>query len=264
MVDFIMSFMPPHETYVETHGGGAAVLLAKPRSKVEIYNDVNQYVVNFFRVIQNHEMRKDLDDLCRITPYSRRLFTIFKKEIKTEKDPVRKAMMFFYINKSAFGARQNNPSWSFCYRPRRNLPDNVSKWHSGIELLDEVGHRFCEVMIEEIDALKLIPKCDGKKTLFYVDPPYLPETRVDANAYECEMTRKQHVELLDMLLSLKGMVMLSGYENSLYNKKLKGWRIEEQEFTCRSSASKEKHPTRVEVLYLSPNCKPEKEDRRLL
>lgn len=69
---------------------------------------------------------------------------------------------------------------------------------------------------------------DPAETLIYCDPPYPNDVRSSKGPiYEFElMTGAEHAELCDLLLAIPCKVMLSGYENSLYNKKLKGWRKE--------------------------------------
>ena len=71
----------------------------------------------------------------------------------------------------------------------------------------------------------MIKKYDKEDTLFYLDPPYVPETRKQKKSYDCEMTREQHIELINTLINVKGKVILSGYDNDIYNKLLdNGWK----------------------------------------
>ena len=64
---------------------------------------------------------------------------------------------------------------------------------------------------------------DGEKTLHYVDPPYLPETRDAGGDYCHEMTAADHEELAAFLCQLQGMVIVSGYHSSLYDRLFAGW-----------------------------------------
>jgi DNA adenine methylase len=79
------------------------------------------------------------------------------------------------------------------------------------------------VVVESLPAVEVIRREDTPKTLFYLDPPYLHETRAVADAYALEMTEADHQELLDLLKAVRGKVMLSGYPSALYDSALAGW-----------------------------------------
>lgn len=86
---------------------------------------------------------------------------------------------------------------------------------------------ICEVfLVEAVEWLKLISPPTPETTLVYADPPYLMDVRSCKQAiYKHEFhTEAEHTELLDVLLSLPCMVMISGYDSELYNRKLAGWR----------------------------------------
>ena len=141
-------------------------------------------------------------------------------------------------------------SWSSSTRTRRGLPESVSKYLSSIDGLECVAERFREVMIECIPGIDLVKKYDSNETLFYVDPPYLPETRNGGKAatYGVEMSVEQHVELLHALKACDGRIVLSGYGSDLYDDILHGWRKECREGKSHISNSGE---TRIEVLWIN-------------
>ena len=71
LADKIISIIPPHNLYCEPFVGGAAVFFNKPQSNVEVINDTNKELVNFYRVIQNDFV--SLEKEIRITLHSRDL-----------------------------------------------------------------------------------------------------------------------------------------------------------------------------------------------
>jgi DNA adenine methylase len=105
-------------------------------------------------------------------------------------------------------------------------------------------------MIESRPAVEILSQYDGDDTFFYLDPPYMPETRHGNKAatYAHEMTPADHEALLDALLQIKGKAMLSGYAASLYDAKLKSWRREELKTKAHMSNSGEE---RTEVIWFN-------------
>lgn len=104
--------------------------------------------------------------------------------------------------------------------------------------------RLKGVIIENRDWQSVVKQHDSNQTLFYLDPPYLEETRTRYGVYSHEMTVEEHEELLSAILLVKGHVIISGYESALYNKRLKGWK-KEIKLTNADGAKK-----RTEVLWI--------------
>jgi DNA adenine methylase len=126
---------------------------------------------------------------------------------------------------------------------------------SGWGYLDEdlkfTAHRLQGVEFYNEPALNLIDRYDGPNTSFYLDPPYYPSTRQSINTYEYEMTAFQHLILLKRIVKCQGHVIISGYDNPVYNKELAGWDKYYFETTINSSQDKIKSP-RVEVVWVKP------------
>ncbi|ASM76454.1 Site-specific DNA methylase [Vitreoscilla filiformis] len=112
-----------------------------------------------------------------------------------------------------------------------------------------VRRRLQGVVIECRDALAVIKAQDTPQTLHFVDPPYVPSTRSDTG-YRHELTTQQHVELLEVLLGCKGMVVLAGYPSALYDEMLVGWRRVER---AHFAVGVLRQP-RTEVLWISPRA----------
>lgn len=106
--------------------------------------------------------------------------------------------------------------------------------------------RLTGVTIENRAAAEVMAQHDGPDTLHYVDPPYLPEVRSNHRMYRHELTRNNHVELLNFLKGLEGMVVMSGYPSALYDGALLDWRRVEREALADGARK------RTEVLWLNP------------
>jgi DNA adenine methylase len=250
---WIIERFADHRVYVEPFGGAANVLLRKIKSQVEIYNDLDSRIVNFFRVLRDPVKYEEFQRQCVLTPYSREEFV----KLIGEPEPageVDRAWWFFIRCRQALGGlgmtKLTPNSWSASIRTRRNLPEGVSKYLSAIDGLDNIVTRFREVMIECKPAVEVLTKFDSPETLFYVDPPYLPETRHAglAATYKSEMTRKDHEDLLKVIRKIKGKVLLSGYDSPMYSKALKSWNRAEHVGKSHLTNSGQ---TRVEVLWMN-------------
>lgn len=166
----IIRYFPDHKRYVEVFGGGAAVLLNKPESYIEVYNDRDSDVVQFFRVVR--ERRADLEDWLRCTPFSRELHSEWTKDFfdgERPDDPVERAGRWFFLRYTQYGGKLNGPS-GFKASGKRN---EALSYRGGIEALDEVVERLQEVTIECEDFQDVIERYDRENTLFYCDPPYV-------------------------------------------------------------------------------------------
>ena len=251
--EWLIERFPDHRVYVEPFGGAANVLLRKPMSEVEVYNDVDDRVVNLFRVVRDSEQFERLQMLLDLTPYARGEFADLL-ELPPTDDPVEKARRFFAICRQARGgmgmSKLSKNCWAYSRRTRRDMAEPVSKYLSAIDGLEDVAARLRTVMIESRPAIELIPRYDGDDSFFYLDPPYMPETRHGNKAatYAHEMSVDDHAALLDALLQIKGKAMLSGYAAPLYDEKLKAWRREELKTKAHMANSGEE---RTEVIWFN-------------
>ena len=235
--------MPPHRTFVDLFGGGANITLRKPRSKYEIYNDLDGEVINFFRVIQNTETCQKLLRLIKRTPYARQ---VFYDAYNPTDDPIRRAAnmaikshMSIHVSAMWKGKGSNFHSTTSTSRCQ------ATTWIKFQRTIPQVRQRLQGVVIENKDAIKLIPQFDYPDTLFFADPPYMPETR-SKTTYGCEMTPEQHASLLDALIQAQGNAMVCGYDSALYREKLAGWKL----LTRKGLAMMSGHKCRIECLWI--------------
>ncbi len=250
---WLISHFPEHRVYIEPFGGAANVLLRKTLSEVEVFNDLDDRLVNFFTVLRDPERLAELVRLSYLTPYSRAQFTeLIEGDEPTE--PIERAWWFFVRCRQALGglgmSKLVPKSWAMSLRSRRKMPEPVSKYLSAIEGLPDVAERFRQVAIECLPAVDLVKKYDRPETFFYCDPPYVPETRHGgaAKTYHEEMSFEDHEALLAALKACKGKVMMSGYASELYDEQLKEWRRETIEATAQMANSGAK---RVEVIWMN-------------
>jgi DNA adenine methylase len=261
LTKIIHRYIPSHKRFVDLFSGSACILFAKPPSPIEVINDLDSGVINFYRVLRDPNKFSQLQRLITLTGYSREEFRDCKIHWEDSSDDVQRAWAWFVCARQA-GNGLYGGSWSRQIADERTgIAMNVSRWLSGIESLPEIFQRLQGVQIENQDFRKILKAFDSPQTWFYADPPYAHETR-GKTRYHKEMTDADHLDLVNILLDLKGMCLLSGYKTSLYEPlEVNGWSREEIPTVCFSSPISRsedgedvnKRPPRVECLWMSPN-----------
>ena len=125
-----------------------------------------------------------------------------------------------------------------------NSPNPEKAWAEMPEVITQAAYRLKGVQIENLPALELISRYDTSDVFMYVDPPYLHGTRKNY-LYKHEMEDEEHEQLLEVLLRHPGKIILSGYDNELYNSMLSGWRKES------ISTQAENGLKRVETIWMN-------------
>lgn len=249
---WLYGFFPKHEIYVEPFGGAASVLLRKPRSHGEVYNDLDQDIFNLFQVLRDERSAARLRELCELTPYSRDEFQLAYQHTA---DPIERARRVIVRSAMGFGTgAANGHKTGFRCDASRKSANHAAVWRRYPAILAWVCQRLRGVNIENRPAAQCIAYHDSATSLFYVDPPYMMETRSigpSGDVYRHEMTNQQHAELLDQLRQVKGMVVLSGYASELYGDLLHDWRCETK--TARVSAGAGTG-IKTECVWLNPQC----------
>lgn len=260
----IIALFPPHVHYVEPYFGGGAVLFAKPREWIEqhseVVSDIDGGLTNFWAVLENDVSFGKFVRKCQATPFSEAAFWEAKRHCELlelafglgDEPHIGWAWAFFIrYRQSRQGLGRDFATLSRT-RTRRGMNEQASAWLSAVEGLPEAHERLKRVVILNDDALKVIEQQDGPDTFFYLDPPYLPETRVARESYQHEMSASQHEDLLKTLACLQGKFILSGYPSGLYER----WRAREDwlrvdvPIDCKASGVKDK-PMRVECLWMN-------------
>jgi DNA adenine methylase len=247
----IVTLMPPHLHYIEPYGGGLAVLLARdPAGVSEVVNDLNGDLTNFWHVIRTLNLFEDFVRVVHATPFSEPIWRQACELLAgPEKDQVRRAVAFFIFCRQSHAGRMKDFAALTRNRLRRGMNEQASAWLGAVEGLPAVHNRLKQVVVLNRPALEVIRQQDGPQTLFYCDPPYLPETRTAREVYgPLEMTRAEHEELLATLAQCRGKVMLSGYPSALYDDALASWTRHTFDLPNNAAGGKEK-ARETEVLW---------------
>ena len=237
LADWIIDHFPQHEIYLEPFFGSGAVFFRKPPARLETINDLDGNVVNLFRVLR--EEPEQLAALIELTPWARDEY--YSSYEKTG-EPLEDARRFLVRCWQAFGTMTAaRTGWRHSATGRS--PVMPRQWCGLPERLSAAAWRLKDAQIENMDAEQLIKKYNDPRCLIYADPPYTPETR-RKHIYAEEMTLEQHLQLLEALKAHSGSVVLSGYDNEIYNDMLTDWR------RVQKTAYAERGQERTEVLWI--------------
>jgi DNA adenine methylase len=253
LAPWIVSFFPAHRVYVEPFGGAASVLLHKPRAHCEVYNDINDEIVNVFRVLREPSQAARLARAIELTPFAR---TEFELAYEPSDDPIEQARRTVCRAFMGFGSGAAFSKHATGFRTgargerTASAASDLLTWPAEVPAFVE---RLRGVTIESRDAAYLMARTDGPGTLFYVDPPYPHATRASARGvrakYAQELTDDDHRRLAGVLQDLQGMVVLSGYPCDLYDQELfAGWERHERQALADGARK------RTEVVWLNPAC----------
>jgi DNA adenine methylase len=265
MVRKILPLFPEHHTYVEPFGGGASLLFAKRPSSVEVYNDLNSGLVQFFRVIRDEEKFAKFHRLVSLTPYAREEYNYCRENWESQEDDVMRAYMWYVVARWSFSGKFGESFGTSVTHSVNGMVSSCARWLSTIELLPQIHTRITRVQIERQDFRTILDRYDTPGTLFYCDPPYVQETRM-AHRYKHEMTEGDHRDFVNLLLGLQGMAIVSGYAHPIYSPlDNAGWARRDFETACSAAARTRatgilgkgaalEKQKRTETVWCSPNC----------
>lgn len=253
LVSKILPYIGSPQIYVEPFCGAASVFFHKKPSDIEILNDLDQRVVDLFKNISSVNLQHRL----KFTLYSREEF---RKAAKGTDN-----WSFFLRHTQGFVGTeiQSEGAWGRVFLCRgtgsKNMADTTNSYRGRLKYLEWYRKRLAGVKLHNANALEIIKRYDSSTTTFYLDPPYIINTRVRGK-YKYECTDSFHKDLISLIKKVKGKVVLSGYNHSIYNKL--GWERVEFKTACHSVAktrqsgiqgkgSVKDHAPRTEILWVN-------------
>jgi DNA adenine methylase len=211
----IIKRLPEHTCFVEVFGGAAWVLFGKEPSKVEVYNDIDGDLVNFFRIIKS--CHKAFVQALEWSLISRRIFHDFLAQSPADLNEVQRAVRFYYIIKCSYGGKWRNPSFGYSKQGPASL--HIENLY---EVISEVHKRLRHVYIEEGTFQETIRRYDGPETIFFCDPPYF-----EAAKYKFHLATEEYAELEKTLAGINGKFLLTINDHEAMRSLWDKYRIEE-------------------------------------
>jgi DNA adenine methylase len=247
MARHILPLIPNHLTYVEPFFGGGAIFFAKEVSHVEVINDLNKFVVNFFLQIKTNF--EQLQKRIQATPFSRSLY---------------KDALVMYENPHLFSELEW--AWAFWILCNQGYAGKIGSWGYGTidnkrelsinrkreNFLEDFVKRLETTQIECADALKIVELRDRPTTFFYIDPPYHNANMGHYGGY----TESDFENLLKLLSRIEGKFLLSTYPSDILTRYVQenGWQQIEFEQVCPASSLRKR---KIEVLTSNYDIKKE-------
>jgi DNA adenine methylase len=260
LAPWILTHLPPHRSYVEPFAGAGSIFFQKPRSPCEVLNELDGNIVNVYRVLRDSARALELRRRLELTPYARDEFEWSYEEPVDDIDRAHKAIIRSFMGQGSDGITRGYRTGFRC-KPSAERQTAAHEWAGWPAQVPFFLSRLQGVLLENCDALKLIPRLDAVDVLTYCDPPYVLSTRSAAKSrhgYRHEMTDADHVALAAVLHACTGMVVLSGYPSELYNDLYRDW-IQ----TTTESRADQNRP-RTEVLWMNPLAAAGQRQHRLI
>ena len=238
LAPWICEYIPKHSVYLEPYAGSLAVLFNKERCHIETVNDLDDEITTFFRVLRDRS--DELKRLIALTPFSRREY---EKAYELTDDEIERARRFAVKCWMGFGCG-NLYKNGFKSGQQTKSPNPAGAWDGLPETIVLAAGRLKGVQIENFPAVELMNRYDTADVFMYIDPPYLHGTRKNY-LYKYEMKDVEHEELLQIITKHPGRVLLSGYDNEMYNDMLPEWK------KVQKSTRAEGGRKRIETLWMN-------------
>ncbi|WP_378186861.1 DNA adenine methylase [Aquimarina sp. W85] len=223
-IDQLYAYFPKDFKHlVDVFGGSFVVSINYQGKVIKTANDLNQEVVNFFRVLRDYEEK--LVTLLELTPVS---LEEYNNCYFWHPDPIERARRFYVRARQSFfglGLQRRNKGWHMA-KTQVNCKggETVSRFTNGIVKLKDVARAITsEFQITNFSYAEVINKIDFEEAFFYCDPPYPLQSRKSKNDYKHEFTDKDHIDLATRLQKVKGMAMISGYDCGLMRELYSEW-----------------------------------------
>ena len=217
LTKLILSLIPKHDQYIEPYFGGGAVFFAKPVSKLEVINDTNAELINFYRILKLEFTLLQKEIACTI--HSREYFQQAKVIFQNPKlfPEIKRAWAVWVLSNQGFASKLNG-SWGYDKKMNKSARQLLSK---RIAFSQDLIKRMDSVQIECSDALDVIRNLDCETAFFYCDPPYFNSHMGHFSRY----TKQDFQKLLDELSKIKGKFLLSSYPSDILDEftKQQGW-----------------------------------------
>jgi DNA adenine methylase len=198
LVRRLLPLIPQHRNYVEVFAGSAKLLFAKEPSKLEVLNDVNGDLINFFRVAKHRpaHLAERLQQECIHAGRFRELLADPRPVCEVDG-----ALRFLYLSWFSFGGKGLHFARASATNPDVKHPLDTVR-----DAIARTAARLSRVLIEQRDFAELLIRYDHEDTFFYLDPPYI---EYQPNGRYEPLSKERRAEMFARLAKLKARWLMS-------------------------------------------------------
>lgn len=242
MLKHILPLIPPHELYLEGCAGGAALFFAKEPSNIEVLNDINGEVVNFYKVLQSK-----LTELRKLVKQTLHCYQSYQDTLVIYKNPhlfseVQRAWAFWVACNQSFASKLKS-GWGYDKTDSNKTARVVCNKKDKILNEDFYLERLSRVSIENREVIHVMKSRDTINAFHYIDPPYPRSSQGHYQGFRMS----DFLEIIDLVPALRGKVLISSYDYPELNSRVKEYKLYQKKF--EKSVSVNRHSKRkVEVL----------------
>ncbi|MDO9001376.1 MAG: DNA adenine methylase [Bacteroidota bacterium] len=241
LLKYLLPLIPEHRMYCEPFFGGGAVFFAKPKSEVEVINDINGEIVNFFKVIKTKfpELQKEIKATLHSRELYRNAMVVYAHpDLFTD---VKRAWALWVLTNQGFAGMIG--SWGF----GKDDSKEAALANKRDAFTKEYEDRLTKVQVENNNAIKVINRCDDKETFIYADPPYIGSDQGHYKGY----SESDYRELLDALAKVKGKFLLSSYPSKILATYIKKYKWKVQKVTKNVAVTKHTDKVKTEMIVMN-------------
>jgi DNA adenine methylase len=246
-IKHILPLLPYRNGWVDCFGGGGAVTAARQESRLEVFNDRHSGVTAFFRVLRNPALRELLAERILLTPFGPEEFAHCRDTWqRTDIDDLERAARFWSMHCMSFGKQGLHYG-----RTLDGRGDAFTRLKGRLKDFHELGKRFQNIFVENLDFRTILRMYDRPDTVFYLDPPFL---ECERNHYTHSMTLAEHAEMLDIVFSMRAFVAVSHFDHPTYRRypwdSEHSWQVRYTMNGITDGEDRGGRETRTEYLYI--------------
>lgn len=242
MLKYLLPLFPTHSCYTEAFAGGAAVFFAKQPAEVEVINDINGNLINFYQVLKNDYTL--LKNRVEATLHSREQHDFAGMVYDNPRffDPVTRAWAVWALSKMGYASKLDG-TWGYD-KFRNSMPKKIT--NAKDNFTEDLSKRLEQTQIECTDGLRIISSRDSDEAFHFVDPPYVGTDCGHYGGY----TEADFQELLFLLSSLKGKFILTMFEHPVLREYVESynWRVIEVSRMITAAKTNRRRQTELIVM----------------
>lgn len=215
LADKIIDIIPKHETYIEPFFDAGQVFFKKPKSRINVINDIHSELINFFMICK--EQPQELIDSFNYILTSRDYYNILREQNVTKLNEIQRAHRFYYMIRAGFGGKFGDVFGTGTKRL------NGFQWNTVKPHIDVAHKRLVDTTIENLDYKKIFEIYDYEDAFFFIDPPYLGTSQ---EGYGDTFKFKDFKHLNKILENIKGKFLMTHNDDKIIRNFFKSFNIE--------------------------------------